>query len=211
MQKRRGSSLDRAVEVDGGDDDEEEDEEVEAEDEPQKVVQDENCLQHQDQDIQAAQIEDEMEEGEVDEDDSFAELTHASQPNGDVNVSVVDGNKRDPQPIERWPENDINAEAAPGTITINSTFPRPLKYDGLAQYGQAKDSLTLAKESLLARVRSPTPAAPPPVAGSSQANSGIANTDHEARAFATLDMIVTIVGEFYGQKDLLDAREVWGE
>lgn len=27
----------------------------------------------------------------------------------------------------------------------------------------------------------------------------------------TLDMIITIVGEFYGQRDLLDGREVWGE
>lgn len=30
-------------------------------------------------------------------------------------------------------------------------------------------------------------------------------------AFATLDMIVTIIGESYGQRDLLDRREVWGE
>lgn len=28
---------------------------------------------------------------------------------------------------------------------------------------------------------------------------------------ATLDMIITIVGEFYGQKDLLEGRLVWGE
>ena len=35
--------------------------------------------------------------------------------------------------------------------------------------------------------------------------------DLEARAFATLDIIVTLIGEFYGQRDLLDAREVWGE
>ena len=28
---------------------------------------------------------------------------------------------------------------------------------------------------------------------------------------ATLDMIVTIVGEFYGQRDLLDGRILWGE
>ena len=35
--------------------------------------------------------------------------------------------------------------------------------------------------------------------------------DLEKRALATLDIIVTIVGELYGQRDLLDAREVWGE
>ena len=31
------------------------------------------------------------------------------------------------------------------------------------------------------------------------------------RAFGTLDIIVTIVGEVHGQRDLLDAREVWEE
>lgn len=31
------------------------------------------------------------------------------------------------------------------------------------------------------------------------------------RALATLDIIITIVGEVFGQRDLLDAREVWGE
>lgn len=31
------------------------------------------------------------------------------------------------------------------------------------------------------------------------------------RIRATLDMIVTIVGEFYGQRDLLDGRLLWGE
>ena len=40
-------------------------------------------------------------------------------------------------------------------------------------------------------------------------NSIGANTrDHKS---ATLDMIVTIVGEAYGQRDLLEARLVWGE
>ncbi|KAG6995741.1 hypothetical protein G7Y79_00042g078460 [Physcia stellaris] len=31
------------------------------------------------------------------------------------------------------------------------------------------------------------------------------------RLNATLDMIITVVGEFYGQKDLLEGRLVWGE
>ena len=35
--------------------------------------------------------------------------------------------------------------------------------------------------------------------------------DLEERAFAALDIIITIVGEVFGQRDLLDAREVWGE
>jgi regulator of vacuolar morphogenesis len=33
--------------------------------------------------------------------------------------------------------------------------------------------------------------------------------DSVQQAQVLLDMIITIVGEFFGQRDLLDAREVW--
>ena len=35
--------------------------------------------------------------------------------------------------------------------------------------------------------------------------------DADRQVRITLDMIVTIVGEFYGQRDLLDIRDIWGE
>ena len=35
--------------------------------------------------------------------------------------------------------------------------------------------------------------------------------DEKARIHATLDMLVTIIGEFYGQRDLLDGRLLWDE
>ena len=35
--------------------------------------------------------------------------------------------------------------------------------------------------------------------------------EHITRLLATLDMIITVVGEFYGQRDLLAGRIVWGE
>ena len=35
--------------------------------------------------------------------------------------------------------------------------------------------------------------------------------DPETAALATLDMIITVVGEFWGQKDLLAQREIWRE
>ena len=35
--------------------------------------------------------------------------------------------------------------------------------------------------------------------------------DEEAMLHATLDMLVTIIGEFYGQRDLLDGRLLWDE
>ncbi|MCJ1469946.1 hypothetical protein MMC07_008590 [Pseudocyphellaria aurata] len=37
------------------------------------------------------------------------------------------------------------------------------------------------------------------------------DNDSRLRTRATLDMIITIVGEFYGQRDLLDGRLLWGE
>ena len=37
------------------------------------------------------------------------------------------------------------------------------------------------------------------------------NDEDIARLLATLDMIITVVGEFYGQRDLLGGRIVWGE
>ena len=35
--------------------------------------------------------------------------------------------------------------------------------------------------------------------------------DEKAMLHATLDMVVTIIGEFYGQRDLLDGRLLWDE
>lgn len=37
------------------------------------------------------------------------------------------------------------------------------------------------------------------------------NDQRGLRIHATLDMIITVVGEFYGQRDLLDGRLLWGE
>ena len=53
-----------------------------------------------------------------------------------------------------------------------------------------------------------------PCSNSSRSKNGGKEADVkelEERAFATLDIIITIVGEVFGQRDLLDAREVWGE
>ena len=50
-------------------------------------------------------------------------------------------------------------------------------------------------------------------AGIEKENGRDTSVDQESRsrALATLDIITTIVGEIYGQRDLLDAREIWGE
>ncbi|MCJ1390976.1 hypothetical protein MMC18_003837 [Xylographa bjoerkii] len=208
-QKHRGLGVDRAEEAEGGNEDEVEDEEEDPEEEPKPVVNSEESPQKQD--VEAGRIEEEMEEGEVDDNEDIAEPTHASEHNGNAVILVAEGDKRDPQATERWLERDIHAEAAPGTVFTNSTSPKSRNFDGLAQYEHAIDPLCLAKESLLARVRSAAPAASLHVGIPGLEYNSDRNSDIEARAFATLDMMVTIVGEFYGQKDLLDAREAWGE
>ena len=38
-----------------------------------------------------------------------------------------------------------------------------------------------------------------------------ARTSDSENVHATLDMLVTIIGKFYGQKDLLDGRLLWDE
>lgn len=70
----------------------------------------------------------------------------------------------------------------------------------LDEMEDSAELLAKAKESMLSRVCLTSPTSPA---------DGLHEEDIEARTFATLDMIVTIVGEFYGQRDLLDAREVW--
>lgn len=40
-------------------------------------------------------------------------------------------------------------------------------------------------------------------------NSGTDDEDTTSQTRAMLDMIITVVGEFYGQRDLLEAREIW--
>ncbi|MCJ1381432.1 hypothetical protein MMC17_004542 [Xylographa soralifera] len=209
MQKRQGHAVDLAMKVDEGDDDEMEHEEGTPEAEPQKAVNSKEGPQEQD--VEVGQIEEEMEEGEVDEDEDVAEPTDASGHNDNMDFSIGERNKHDPQGTERRPERDIYAEAASGTVIINSEQPRSLNYDGLAQYEQVKDPLTLAKESLLTRLCSPAPSASQQEVSLGPEDNNEKGADVEAKALATLDMIVTIVGEFYGQKDLLDAREVWGE
>ncbi len=55
---------------------------------------------------------------------------------------------------------------------------------------------------------------PPPftsVPGSSEAPGSQEATDRSTKPRAVLDMIITIVGECYGQRDLLGGRIVWGE
>lgn len=95
---------------------------------------------------------------------------------------------------------------------------------------QTADGLEAARANLLASlpsgstlptIRTPARASPPVKAssppptfgvhGSSEAPDSQQAIDQITRTHAVLDMIITIVGECYGQRDLLDGRIVWGE
>ncbi|MCJ1431608.1 hypothetical protein MMC27_000963 [Xylographa pallens] len=205
MQKQGGLGAHYNTEADvgGEDDDEEESEEV-----PKEAMN--GAEGFEEQEVRDGQIE-EMEEGEVDETESVGELTNTSEHSGKVGVSVPESDKRDTQMTEGCPERDIYTEAILATTPINDIVPTSRSFDGLAQYEPVKDPLALAKETLLAQVCSPALSALPREGDLGQEDNSDSGLDVEAKAFATLDMIVTIVGKFYGQKDLLDAREVWGK
>ncbi|KAJ5174754.1 uncharacterized protein N7482_000631 [Penicillium canariense] len=75
---------------------------------------------------------------------------------------------------------------------------------GLLDDTDLSAALEAAKSRLQAKLQSK--AAPEVAAEVNQVDGD----DLAQQARALLDMIITIVGEFFGQRDLLDAREVWG-
>lgn len=87
---------------------------------------------------------------------------------------------------------------------------------------KAKKAASLLQETGISsgvhKPRSPTSSSRSPLPPSSdqqQDTSGHLNQETEGGQWtqirATLDIIITVVGECYGQKDLLDGRLVWGE
>ena len=89
----------------------------------------------------------------------------------------------------------------------------------------ANDPLAAGKTNLLSSLTPEPPAtlaqdATQPLANGHPTSSDIPSTaqpetdqqrEQAIRLYATLDMIITIVGEFYGQRDLLEGRLVWGK
>ncbi|MCJ1282122.1 hypothetical protein MMC26_001445 [Xylographa opegraphella] len=210
MQKHGGLGVRWNTEADAAGDNDDEGDDEESEEVPPEVVTGAEKLEEHE--VRNGEIEEEIEEGEVDETENVAEPTKASEDNRNGDVSVMESEEQNAQAVERWPEHDTSMETAPGKEVISNAAHNSRSFDALAQYEHVKDSLSLAKELLLAQVRSPAPSATAHGADHAlEDNSNDKGSDVEAKALATLDMIVTIVGEFYGQKDLLNARTVWGE
>ncbi|MCJ1248677.1 hypothetical protein MMC30_005895 [Trapelia coarctata] len=101
---------------------------------------------------------------------------------------------------EQMEDGELDEKPVNGTGTGKREQDEEMEDGELDEPEEAAELLAKAKQTLLARVRSTSPCPSPDVHY---------EVDIEARTFATLDMIVTVVGEFYGQRDLLDARDVW--
>lgn len=143
-----------------------------------------------------------------------------------------DGNNED---LEVTRSSDLNARmhnveplSTPATSDLKediaqTTFESSLDLqtaDGI-EAARADLLASLASGSVLPTIRTAERASPPvnsssppqvfSVHGSSEAPDSQKAIDQITRTHAVLDMIITIVGECYGQRDLLDGRIVWGE
>ena len=103
----------------------------------------------------------------------------------------------------------------PSTVSADLSLPQaygsqPEETNTTQSMSSPTQKLHLAKADLLNKLQSE-----PPSSTSEPQATGIGvecddKCDKIMGAIATLDVIVTIVGEMYGQRDLLDEREAWG-
>jgi len=144
-------------------------------------------------DTEEAEMED-VEEGDLEEPGDVVD---------EEGISVdVDAAKDAPKENGKTPVTggSVEGKLVNGTDAGNGKEDEEMEDGEVDETEESAELLAKAKQTLLARVRSPSPAA---------AIEDHYEGDMEARTFATLDMVVTLVGEFYGQRDLLDARDVW--
>ncbi|MCJ1474555.1 hypothetical protein MMC13_003214 [Lambiella insularis] len=179
-------------------------------------------MEGQEENIQeAARIDEEMEEGEVAEDE---DQEHAFMQSDKISDDSVDSfsNKNTSNVLE--PRQPKNSCIQPFQVDQTLSVPVIASDDGekkLSVPEAVEESLVAAKDLLLARLHSARAQldkhemnGKAEVNGKEEVNEkegDQSESDAEGRAFATLDMIVSIVGDFYGQKDLLDARDSWGQ
>ena len=151
--------------------------------------------------------------------------------NEDAEVDARDppSRDRDHQRLERTTasvppaENTLpsSEKAQIASSSVHGTERRPDDDDDGDILAAAKTNLlsTFMPEPPATTTTTTTPSAPAHDAARAIANGHPApETDDDddqceqtAKLAATLDMIITIIGEFYGQRDLLEGRLVWGE
>ena len=106
-------------------------------------------------------------------------------------------------------ESDVSQIEQPNGDSVGHEAGYDDLEDGeISDSNESLDALAIAKKSLLAQVHYSTAPVLPDTADERTAQQA---SDVEERAYATLDMMVTVVGEFYGQRDLLDVRAAWGK
>jgi hypothetical protein len=105
----------------------------------------------------------------------------------------------------------------------NTSSPEPPDHDIIRQSNKSaganltsQHEIQIAKHQLLRRSFSPNPLEQAGGSLIGRAEQNKENDEHEEEfpnlnTRATLDMIITIIGEIYGQRDLLDARLDWVE
>ena len=109
-------------------------------------------------------------------------------------------------------QNDTS-EAPPKTTTSDTDLAKAKQHilDSLNN-SQAQTDTTATNASHEEGIRKPTPTCPVTEVEVDGEGDGVAErADEKATIHATLDMLVTIIGECYGQRDLLDGRLLWDE
>lgn len=86
--------------------------------------------------------------------------------------------------------------------------------NGDSEETESQDDISLAKARILARLQGQRAADGRPIAdseGESIDETSTTSPSSKWNTRATVDMIITVAGEIFGQRDLLEFRSIWGE
>jgi hypothetical protein len=128
----------------------------------------------------------------------------------DGNVSSGESDDENPADDHHYPEEG-KGEIADGPSDIAAQAPDQDMPD--AEQEPPSEALAMAKARLQASLEEvedgPEPAELQTTEAESRTEDNTVEVGMQTRAM--LDMIITVVGEYYGQRDLLSARELWKE
>ena len=158
----------------------------------------------------------EGEEGEEEEEDGDGELEEGNLQDGADPTDfddADDGHSSYIDPITMADSvNNDTSEANPTTTTSDTALEKAKQYIlNTLRTNQAQTDSSETNASNDDSAKSPVP---------KHADTGLnvevegglkERSDEKADLLATLDILVTIIGEFYGQRDLLDGRLLWDE
>ncbi|KAE8350803.1 hypothetical protein BDV28DRAFT_159298 [Aspergillus coremiiformis] len=131
----------------------------------------------------------------------------------DGNASSGESDDENPTDDQRPPEEEEKGEDVDGPSDPAS---EPLDHDMPdAEQDPPTEALEMAKARLQAQIEEVEDGSasvnPEVQAGESKTEEDNAVIEAAIQTQAMLDMIITVIGEYYGQRDLLSAREPWKE